>query len=189
MKFIKRLRVVWNHFICFLFGHTQTVICKRCGKFVDLAGKKKLTLEGKINAWWKNRKTLKSDTEYKGSLKLVPGLKKYSINIKTNELREVIYTDEVISWVLNPDGTEKKDADGNPIPDKVKHKAEHNQFCVYIDAMNDAVAIRKANNYMYSIKDGVEITKVMREPLTPKGEQDEDHQPIKVKKKFIAPRL
>lgn len=159
MNLGKRISAWWNNLLCFIFGHTLTTICTRCGKLVDLEGTTRKTLEERINGYFASRK-VKKEKEFKGSLKIVPGLKKYSINLKTNELRVVIYEDEVISYKQNPDGTTKTDKHNCAIPDKIKHKAEFDPFCVYIDAMNDEVAIRKANNYLRGVKRGVVIRSV-----------------------------
>lgn len=151
----------WNNMLCYFLGHTPTAVCNRCGKFVDLAGTKRLTLEERINAWWKNRKNVTTGPKYKGSLKLVPGLKKYSINIKTNELKEVVYTENT-EVVRDKYGFRKWKKNGDSQTKVVTRKAEYEPFCVYIDAMNDETAVRKANNYMYTIKSGVRITAVTK---------------------------
>ena len=142
MNLGKKISAWWNNLLCFIFGHTLTTICTRCGKLVDLEGTTRKTLEERINGYFASRK-VKKEKEFKGSLKLVPGLKKYSINLKTNELSLVKYTNEE---TVSSDGAKK-----------IKHKAEFDPFCVYIDAMNDEVAIRKANNYLRGVKRGVMI--------------------------------
>lgn len=139
MSLGKTISAWWNNIICFLFGHTLTNVCQRCGKYVGLQGAIRPTLEERINNWWKTRKD-KEKQEYKGSVKLKTGLKKYSLNLKTNELRLAEYIEE-------------KD-----LNDKViKRKAKYDPLLVFIDAMNDNVAIRKANNYLFNIKQGVTI--------------------------------
>jgi hypothetical protein len=51
---------------------------------------------------------------------------------------------------------EERDAENN-----IKaRKAKYDPFCVYIDAMNDETAIRKANNYIRTVKRGVIIKHV-----------------------------
>ena len=140
----KRISAWWNNLLCFFIGHTLTTVCTRCGKLVNLHGKKKLTLEERINAWWNNRNK-SVQPEYKGSVKLKTGLKKYSINMKTNELRLVDYLVE-------------EDKDGKVS----KRKAKYDPLLVYIDAMNDETAIRKANNYLCGVKPGVRIKEVTK---------------------------
>ena len=90
MNLGKRISAWWNSLLCFVFGHTLTNVCTRCGKVVNLKGTQRKNFEERINSWWKT-KTENKDKEYKGSLKLKAGLKKYSINLKTNELRLVDY--------------------------------------------------------------------------------------------------
>jgi hypothetical protein len=142
MNLGKKISAWFNSMLCFLFGHTQTNVCERCGKYVGLKDMIRPTLEDRINAWWKKRKK-KAEPEFKGSLKIKAGLKKYSINLKTNELMLVDYIEE-------------KDGDNKVI----SRKAKYDPLLVYIDAMNDEVAIRKANNYLFGIKQGVTITYV-----------------------------
>lgn len=142
----KRISAWWNSLLCWLFGHSLTTICTRCGKFVDLEGTKRPTLEERINNYFKNRKERKLNPDkplFKGSLKLIPGMKKYSINLKTNELRLVEYIRE-------------NDFSGHV----TARKAKYDPLCVYIDAVNDENAIRKANNYIRGVKRGVVITYV-----------------------------
>jgi hypothetical protein len=145
----KRISAWWNSLLCWLFGHSLTTICTRCGKFVDLEGTKRLTLEERINRYFSKTKKGK---EFKGSLKLVPGMKKYSINLKTNELREVDYSEDL-----------------NLMDNKKIREAKYDPFCVYIDAVNDNNAIRKANNYIRGVKRGVVITYVSTHDPKDKG--------------------
>lgn len=160
MNLGKRISAWWNSLLCILLGHTLTTVCTRCGKFVDLEGTKKMTLEERINGYFRNRKVIK-DKEFKGSLKLTPGLKKYSINIKTNELRLVECLIEV-EYEMDENKEWKMDKMGNPIVKQTIHKAQYDPFCMYIDAMNDEVAIRKANNYIRTVKRGVVIKYVSK---------------------------
>ena len=139
----KKISAWWNNLLCFFIGHTLTTVCTRCGKLVNLHGKKKLTLEQRLNNWWNNRNKPKED--YKGSVKLKTGLKKYSINMKTNELRLVDYLVE-------------EDKDGKV----TKRKTKYDPLLVYIDASNDENAIRKANNYLCGIKPGIKIHRVLK---------------------------
>lgn len=144
MTLEKRISAWWNSLLCLLLGHTLTTVCTRCGKLVNLEGKKKQTLEERINSWWKNRNK-SIQPEYKGSVKLKTGLKKYSINMKTNELRLVDYLVE-------------QDIDGKV----TNRKAKYDPLLVYIDAVNDENAIRKANNYLFGVKPGVTIKNVTK---------------------------
>lgn len=146
MSLGKRISRAWNSFVCLIVGHTQSYVCTRCGKVVNLQGTKRKTLEERINGYFAQRKANKGKTEkYDGSLKIKPGLHKYAINLKTNELSIVAYDTEY-------------DFEGN-----VKsRKAKFDPCCVYIDAMNDDVAIRKANNYLFGIKRGVVIKEVTK---------------------------
>ena len=155
MNLGKRISAWFNLLLCFLFGHTLTNVCERCGKYVGLKDTIRPTLEERINTWWKNRNK-KHDPEFKGSLRLKAGLKKYSINLKTNELRLVEYEEE-IEPVLDKKGNQVYDRDGIPKTRVIKRKAKYDPLLVFIDAMNDEVAIRKANNYLFGIKQGVTI--------------------------------
>lgn len=139
----------WNAFVrflitlrCLVLGHTQTNICQRCGQLVTLKDQPKQTLEQRINSWWENRK-YKDTAKFEGSLKLKPGLTKYELDLKTNTL-SVLEVEEV------------KDATGKITQRKAKFKPT----CMYLDASNDTMAIRKANNALFGIKKGVTITKV-----------------------------
>lgn len=140
MNLGKRISAWWNKLLCWLLGHSLTTICTRCGQLVDLEGTSRPTLEERINNYFGKNKTKKV---FKGSLKLKTGLKKYSINLLTNELRLVEYHEE-------------KDLSGKV----TSRKSKYDPLCVYIDAMNDEVAIRKANNYIRGVKRGVVITYV-----------------------------
>jgi len=171
MNLGKRISAWWNNLLCLLLGHTLTTICTRCGKFVDLEGTTRIPLEDRINNYFRNRK-VKKDKEFKGSLKLVPGLKKYSINLKTNELRLVNYLEEK-GYETDEHGWMKTDKKDNPIYKVTGRKAQFDPFCVYIDAMNDEVAIRKANNYLRGVKRGVVIKHISK--------QDPNIEPIIVK--------
>ena len=151
----KRISAWWNSLLCWLFGHSLTTICTRCGKFVDLEGTKRPTLEERINNYFKNRKERKLNPDkplFKGSLKLKTGLKKYSINLLTNELRLVEYIEET-DW-------------DNKV---TARKSKYDPSCVYIDAVNDENAIRKANNYIRGVKRGVVITYVSTHDPKDKG--------------------
>lgn len=149
------MKRIWNGFIrflltvrCLLIGHTQTNICQRCGKLVNLKDKPKQTFEERINAWYEDRKTRKK-AKFEGSLRIKSGMIKYELDLKTNILTELQYE-------------ELKDGKGNVIQRKAKFKPT----CMYLDASNDANAIRKANNALFGIKKGVTITKVYREKQT-----------------------
>lgn len=141
----KKISLLWNKLLCFLFGHTLTTICTRCGKLVDLEGTKRPSLEDRINSWWANRGKTKV---YKGSLKVNHNLRKYSINLKTNELREV---DLKVSERVGPNGHIK-----------THYEATYDPYCVYIDALNDDVAIRKANTVLLGLKKGIRIKHITR---------------------------
>ena len=162
MKLLKIIKVWWNILLCFLFGHTLTTICTRCGKLVDLQGTRRPTLEVRINGYFAKRKDHKlnpTKPEYKGSLKLIAGMKKYSINLKTNELRLVDYATET-DLVLDKDGFPKLDKKGKAITRIKARKSEYDPFLMYIDASNDENAIRKANNYLRGVKRGVKVEEV-----------------------------
>ena len=161
----KRISAWWNSLLCWLFGHSLTTNCTRCGKFVDLEGTKRLTLEERINRYFSKTK---KEKEFKGSLKLVTGMKKYSINLKTNELREVKYNEE-IELELDFEGNPKLDKYGQQIKKVTARKAKYDPLCVYIDAVNDENAIRKANNYIRGVKRGVVITYVSTHDPKDKG--------------------
>ncbi|HLP03849.1 MAG TPA: hypothetical protein VK152_00330 [Paludibacter sp.] len=120
-------------------------------------------MEERINNWWNNRNK-KHEPEFKGSLKLKPGLTKYSLNMKTNELKTVSYTEDYEA-IRDNKGEIKYDKDGFPLMRVKSRKAKFDPMLVYIDAMNDETAIRKANNYLFGIKPGVKITQVTREEV------------------------
>lgn len=160
----KKISAWWNNLLCFLFGHTLTTVCTRCGKLVNLEGTERLTLEDRINNYFKNRKERKLNpdkAEYKGSLKLNHNLRKYSIDLKTNELRLVEYVEEKepeLEW----DGSKKLDKHNNIIYKVKARKAPYNPYCVYIDALNDEIAIRKANTVLLGLKKGIRIKHITR---------------------------
>lgn len=156
----KRISAWWSKLLCFFLGHTLTTVCTRCGKLVNLHGKKKPTLEQRLNNWWNNRNKPK-EAEYKGSVKLKTGLKKYSLNMKTNELRLVEYKEEYAEK-RNKKGEIIKDKDGWAKYDITSRKAKYDPLLVYIDAANDENAIRKANNYLVGVKPGIRITGITK---------------------------
>lgn len=144
MSFEKKISTLWNKFICWLLGHTHNVICIRCGKMVDEGNNHPL-----FKRWKKNLHRRKGGSKvYRGSLAMKHNLIKYSINLKTNELRRVQYES---TFIVNEHGEKVN-----------KRSAEYDPLCVYIDAMNDKNAIRKANNYLFGIKAGVRITEVTK---------------------------
>lgn len=157
----KRISAWWNSLVCFFLGHTLTNVCTRCGKVVNLKGKKRDTLEDRINAWYERirAKKIKAEPEYKGSIGIKPGLIKYELNLATDKLRR-LPVDEEKQFLTTENGRTKCDKQGNPRYRIVKRKAEFNACCVYIDAMNDDTAISKANKYLFGRKKGVVIKAV-----------------------------
>jgi hypothetical protein len=166
MNLGKKISAWWNSLLCLLFGHTLTTVCTRCGKFVDLEGTKRLTLEARINRYFGKTK---KEKEFKGSLNLVPGMNKYSINLKTNELRLMQY--DVKSEVIHDKNGNQKYTRrfGAKKVKIISRKAQYDPFCVYIDAANDENAIRKANNYIRGVKRGVVIKHVTTNDINEKG--------------------
>lgn len=145
MNLEKKISALLAKLVCFLIGHTQTVICERCGKLVDE--------EANYNVWKRFRLYTfygKVTKEHKGSLKIKTGCKKYELDLKTNELR-------LLKFKTTTEKNNKGVETGN-----VRREAEYKPTCVYIDASNDKNAIRKANNYIFSIKTGVRITEVTK---------------------------
>jgi hypothetical protein len=157
----KKISAWWNNLLCFLFGHSLTYVCTRCGKVVDLKGKKRTTLEDRINTWWNSysKKTIANEPEYKGSLALKKGLFKYELDLQKDTLSLVPVVQET-ELIKDKKGNLKYGSDGFPKTRVVKRKAKFNPCCVYIDAMSDKVAISKANNYLFGRKKGVVITRV-----------------------------
>ena len=132
----KKISALWNKLLCFILGHTNTVICERCGKLVNE--------EDNDNCWKRFRFYLYGhNREYKGSLRIKSGTKKYELDLKTDELRLLEF-----ETVENEESTERK--------------AVYKPTCVYIDAINDANAIRKANNYLFGVKRSARITEVKK---------------------------
>lgn len=165
----KKISAWWNSLLCFLFGHSLTYVCNRCGKVVDLKGKKRDTLEDRINAWYSSRKKIKKESlEYRGSLAIKPGLIKYELNLAKNTLRRVPVIEER-ETVRDKYGRKIIDKDGGPKTKIVKRKAQYDACCIYLDAMNDTRAIEKANNYLFGRKRGVLITQVEAEVHIPKN--------------------
>lgn len=141
MKKIKKYR---NLFLCFLLGHTGQTICQRCGKKIDHEKNGNLWHRFKFEVLYRSSEP-DNGKIYKGSVKLKTGMRKYELNLKTNELRLLNYTEET-----------------NPETGEVKRSAEYNPFCCYIDAINDKNALRKANAHIRQIKKGVLITEVSK---------------------------
>lgn len=141
MNLGKKISRVWNKIICFFAGHTDSVVCKRCGVIVNK--------ETNGNCFKRLRwfiYNIGKDKEWKGALKFTPGATTYEINLKTNELK-VLQFEEV------------KNEHGKI----TERKAMYNPLCHYITAINDKNALRKANAYIRSIKTGVYIEKVIRD--------------------------
>ena len=132
----KKISALWNKFICFLLGHTHTFICERCGKVVNEEDNDNCLKRFRFRLYRNNR-------EFKGSLQLKTGMTKYELDLKTNELRVLEF--EVV--------------ENNGITERV---ARYKPTCVYIDAINDANAIRKANNYLFGVKRSARITEVKK---------------------------
>lgn len=141
----KKISAWWNSLLCFLFGHSLTYVCNRCGKIVNLENTVPSTLEERINALFDRKK--KKEANYVGSIRIKPGLQKYELNLAKNTLRLVETQDEVI-------GTGDKT--------KIKHKAAYNPCCVYLDALKDEIALSKANKYLFGIKRGVVIKEISK---------------------------
>ena len=132
----KKISALWNKFICFLLGHTHTFICERCGKVVNEENNYNCLKSFRFRLYRNNR-------EFKGSLQLKTGMTKYELDMKTNELRVL----------------EFEEVENNGITERV---ARYKPTCVYIDAINDANAIRKANNYLFGVKRSARITEVKK---------------------------
>ena len=132
----KKISALWNKFLCFLIGHTHTFICERCGKVVNEEDNDNCLKRFRFRLYRNNR-------EFKGSLQLKTGMTKYELDLKTNELRVLEF--EVV--------------ENNGITERV---ARYKPTCVYIDAINDANAIRKANNYLFGVKRSARITEVKK---------------------------
>ena len=132
----KKISALWNKFLCFLLGHTHTFICERCGKVVNEEDNYNCLKRFRFRLYRNNR-------EFKGSLQLKTGMTKYELDMKTNELRVLEF--EVV--------------ENNGITERV---ARYKPTCVYIDAINDANAIRKANNYLFGVKRAARITEVTK---------------------------
>ena len=132
----KKISALWNKFLCFLLGHTHTFICERCGKVVNEEDNYNCLKRFRFRLYRNNR-------EFKGSLQLKTGMTKYELDMKTNELRVLEF--EVV--------------ENNGITERV---ARYKPTCVYIDAINDANAIRKANNYLFGVKRSARITEVIK---------------------------
>ena len=132
----KKISALWNKFLCFLLGHTHTFICERCGKVVNDEDNDNCLKRFRFRLYRNNR-------EFKGSLQLKTGMTKYELDMKTNELRVLEF--EVV--------------ENNGITERV---ARYKPTCVYIDAINDANAIRKANNYLFGVKRSARITEVIK---------------------------
>ena len=132
----KKISALWNKFLCFLLGHTHTFICERCGKVVNEEDNDNCLKRFRFYLYRHNR-------EYKGSLRIKSGTQKYELDMKTDELRLL----------------EFEEVENNGITERV---ARYKPTCVYIDAINDANAIRKANNYLFGVKRSARITEVKK---------------------------
>ena len=132
----KKISALWNKFLCFLLGHTHTFICERCGKVVNEENNYNCLKRFRFYLYGHNR-------EYKGSLRIKSGTQKYELDMKTDELRLLEF--EVV--------------ENNGITERV---ARYKPTCVYIDAVNDTNAIRKANNYLFGVKRSARITEVKK---------------------------
>lgn len=132
----KKISALWNKLLCFIFGHTHTFICERCGKVVNEEDNYNCLKRFRFRLYRNNR-------EFKGSMQLKTGMTKYELDMKTNELRVLEF--EVV--------------ENNGITERV---AKYKPTCVYIDAINDANAIRKANNYLFGVKRSARITEVKK---------------------------
>ena len=132
----KKISALWNKFICFLLGHTHTFICERCGKVVNEEDNDNCLKRFRFYLYGHNR-------EYKGSLRIKSGTQKYELDMKTDELRLLEF--------------ETMENNGN-----TERVAKYKPTCVYIDAINDANAIRKANNYLFGVKRSARITEVKK---------------------------
>lgn len=139
----KKILAWWNNLLCFLFGHSQTFVCTRCGKIVNLENTVPSTLEERINALFDRKK--KKEGNYVGSIRIKPGLRKYELNLAKNTLRLVETQDEQVGYGDNA---------------KIKHKAVYDPCCVYLDAVNNENALRKANRYLFGVKRGATIKEV-----------------------------
>lgn len=131
----KKISALWNKLVCFILGHTHTFICERCGKVVNE--------EDNDNCLKRFRFYLYGQSHFEGSLQIKPGMITYELDMKTNELRVLEF--------------ETSDIEGH-----VERKATYKPTCVYINAINDANAIRKANNYLFGVKRSARITEVIK---------------------------
>ena len=131
----KKISALWNKLMCFLLGHTHTAICERCGKIVDEENNDHCLKRFRFYLYGHGQ-------QFKGSLQLKPGMIKYELDLKTNELRKLKF-----ETIENQEGTTRRNAEYKPT-------------CVYIDAINDSNAIRKANNYLFGVKRAARITEV-----------------------------
>jgi hypothetical protein len=157
MNLGKVISAWFNAVLCFFMGHTTTFVCQRCGKIVNLENTRKLTLEERINGYFARK--VKGKGLYVGRLKKNPHCTKYELNLVTNKLRKLEVESETI-WKKNADGTNATDKDGCLIIDRHKYSAKYDPCCVYIDAINDKNAIRKANNFLFGRKRGITIKEV-----------------------------
>lgn len=132
----KKISALWNKVLCFLLGHTHTFICERCGKVVNEENNYNCLKRFRFYLYRNNR-------EFKGSLQLKTGMTKYELDLKTDELRLLEFE------MIENDGITER-------------KAVYKPTCVYIDAINDANAIRKANNYLFGVKRSARITEVKK---------------------------
>ena len=157
MNLGKKISVNWGKILCVLLGHTSTTICLRCGKFVDMKGVKQSFWKRFVNYLRK----IKAEKEFKGSLRIVPGMKKYAINLLTNELT-LLNVETDFDFVYDNQGNKVLDTEGNEVQEVKQIKAEYNPAMMYIDAINDTNAIRKTNNFLRYVKSGVLVNKVSK---------------------------
>lgn len=132
----KKISALWNKVLCFLLGHTHTFICERCGKVVNEENNYNCLKRFRFYLYRHNR-------EYKGSLRIKSGTKKYELDMMTDELRLL----------------EFETMEDNENTERI---AKYKPTCVYIDAVNDTNAIRKANNYLFGVKRSTRITEVKK---------------------------
>lgn len=135
------ISVRWTKFKCWALGHTNSVVCLRCGRLVDLNNNHSVLSRWKWNMW-------NGGVLYHGSVRVRPGMICYSLNVHTNELRRL--------------GVKERELTVGNDSVELKKEAEYDPMCVYLEAVNDKNAIRKANNFMFSVKSGVRIKEISK---------------------------
>lgn len=131
--------------LCFLMGHTENNICRRCGKIVS---EPRYHLFKRLKAYLIGCFSGVDNRNYVGSLKVNSGMTKYELDVNNNQLYRLSIVDE---HLIN--GT-------------IKRKAVKDNNCIYIDAINDTNALKKSNKIMRELKNNVVLTQVTKKELT-----------------------